>query len=219
MRPMKICGLLLLALMMAFSAAAKEDPYEKPDDSWISVSGMVVETAPDSFILDYGEGLITVEMDDWDWYRQGTNLLEGDQVTVYGQVDNDLWETARIEANSIYVDSLNTYFYASDADQENVGARVTGVITAVPATDWMDLSGVVTAIDGREFTLDTGLRKMTVDTITMPYNPMDDKGFQKIEKGDLVKVYGDLNLEVFEERELLADMIITLVEDEKKTIQ
>jgi hypothetical protein len=29
---------------------------------------MAAVSSNNSFVLDYGDGLITVEMDDWDWY-------------------------------------------------------------------------------------------------------------------------------------------------------
>ena len=74
----------------------------------------------------------------------------------------------------------------------------------------MTLSGQVETIDGREFTIDTGLREVRIDTIAMPYNPMDDKGFQQIEVGDWVSVSGQLDLDVFESREIMAESIVTL---------
>jgi hypothetical protein len=46
------------------------------------VSGTVVSAKPDSFRLDYGDGVITVEMDDFDFYAEGYGLLPNDQVIV-----------------------------------------------------------------------------------------------------------------------------------------
>lgn len=61
--------------------------------------------------------LITVEMDDWDWYAEGAALSEGDRVTVYGFIDDDFYELRSIEASSVYVDDFNTFFYASGLDE------------------------------------------------------------------------------------------------------
>lgn len=193
--------------------ALAEDPANKADDTWISVSGTVVDPRPDSFSLDYGKGVIKVEMDDWDWYREGSALIDGDEVTVYGLVDADLFEAKKIEANSVYVKGLNTYFYANDADEED--AAYTVVSTPV-VVSWMDITGRVTEIDGREFTFDIGKRNIKIDTSTMPYNPMDDKGYQKIKKGDYLKVSGKMNYDLFEKNELMADSIITLYKDKIK---
>ncbi|MFP4521706.1 MAG: hypothetical protein ACLFQK_06125 [Fibrobacterota bacterium] len=69
-----------------------------------------VAASDNSFELDYGEVIVTVEMDDWDWYKEGKGIIEGDEVTVYGAVDNDTYEMTTIEASSVYVEDLNAYF-------------------------------------------------------------------------------------------------------------
>lgn len=203
---------LLVALAVPFVAQA-QNPYAKPNASWITLSGTVAAVAPDAFRLDYGEGLITVEMDDWDWYAEGTLLAEGDEVTVNGFVDDDLYELRSIEASSVYVNDLNTYFYASGADEED-WTTTASVFLFEPGQ--LQLTGTVTSVSGREFTLDTGTRQIQVDTITMPYNPLDDTGFQKIRKGDRVRVSGSLDFDLFEKREILADSIVTLLKDKTK---
>ncbi|WP_312944796.1 hypothetical protein [Stutzerimonas kunmingensis] len=52
------------AMLSAQENSASENPYISPDGSWISLSGTVTSVAPENFTLDYGSGLITVEMDD-----------------------------------------------------------------------------------------------------------------------------------------------------------
>lgn len=54
---------------------------------------------------------------------------------------------------------------------------------------------------------------MKIDTSGMTYNPMDDLGFQKIEKGDYVSVSGDMDYDFWEKKELMADTIITIADD------
>lgn len=214
---MKRTALIILSMLFLLAfiqiGMAQEDPYTAPDDSWISLKGTVVTADPDSFELDYGEGIVTVEMDDWDWYGDAYGILPGDEVTVYGYVDDDLYETTTIEASSVYVKDMNTYFYASPIDEEDYIEPV--VATYYVDTD-LQLTGRVTEVSGREFIIDTGARKMQVDTSMMLYNPMDDKGFQKIEKGDRVQVSGDLDADLFERREIMAESIITLREDRTK---
>ena len=51
---------------------------------------------------------------------------------------------------------------------------------------------------------------MTVDTWQLGYNPLDDEGFLKIEKGDRVTVYGDLDMDVFNDTEVSAEAIVKL---------
>jgi len=189
----------------------KPNPYMQLDESWISISGTAVDTQPDGFTLDYGEGLVVVEMDDWDWYDESNAILEGDRVTVYGLIDDDLFETTTIEASSVYVEQMGTYFYASSADEEGIDNTHNYWVSASPIVTGQTLiRGKVTRVDGREFTVDTGTRKLTVDTALMEYNPMDDKGFQKISTNDYVRVSGRMNLGFWDKRKLVADTIVTL---------
>lgn len=198
---------LLPMLLLIGSVAAAEDPYAQPDDSWISISGKVETVSPDSFTLDYGNGMIvTVEMDDGDRDADAYKLLSGDEVNVVGKIDDDMFETTTIEASSVYVDKLNTTFYASAADEEDVIVSV-----SVP----IDLSqtlvrGTVESVGEDQFTVDTGTRKLTVKTDGLGYDPLDDEGYVKVRKGDRVSVSGDIDDAFFGGPELNADSVIVL---------
>lgn len=199
-----------LVSLVAGALALAQSPYAKPDASWITIGGTVVSPTPNSFMLDYGDGLITVEMDDWDWYPEASGLIEGDPVIVRGRMDADPLERTSIEASSVYLKGLNTYFYASAADEEGVSAMI------APLDRWFQATGTVKSIDDREFTLDTGAHDYKVDTATMPYNPLDDVGFQKIKQGDRVKAFGKMDRGLFEDWELMASSVITLAQDKGK---
>lgn len=93
-------GLFVLTILLAFPAMA-EDPYAQPDDTWISISGSVEAVSADAFTLNYGEGVITVEMDDGDRDADAYKLIPGDKVTVSGMIDDDFYETTTIEASSV----------------------------------------------------------------------------------------------------------------------
>lgn len=196
--------------MAADKGVENETPYLEPDGSWITLSGKVTSTTADTFMLDYGKGLATIEMDGWDWFEENGEVLPGDNVTVYGEVDDDTFEAAKVEASSVYVKNLGTYFYASAADEETFSD-----FDAAPTIDTgqIVLTGTVTGVNGAEFTIDSGAQKTTVDTTVMPYNPMDDEGYQKIEEGDLVSVTGYIEDDTFESAEVKADTVVTL-EDE-----
>ncbi|MDX1569586.1 MAG: DUF5666 domain-containing protein [Xanthomonadales bacterium] len=200
-------ALAVAALVAAPAAAVADDHVDMmPDDSWISVSGTVDEVSPHSFILDYGDDSIIVEMDDWDADADGYKLVPGDSVTVTGLVDNDLFEAKTIEAGSVYVESLNTYFYASSADEED--AYVSYTVMIDPGQ--LNLQGTVTEVSGDEFVIDTGWQKIEVNVSEMPYDPLDDEGFQKITKGDRVSVSGKMGTDFFVDRDFMADSVITL---------
>jgi uncharacterized protein YdeI (BOF family) len=197
----------VVALMLAASASA-EDPYMKADRTWISIDGTVEAVMADSFTLDYGGGLITVEMDDGDRDADAYKLMKGDKVTVSGMIDDDFFERTTIEAASVYVENLGTYFYASPVDEEDTFVTYWDPIVVSRTV----VQGTVTEVNDEEFVLDTGLRRINVEVEEMPYNPLDDEGYQKVEVGDRVSVTGTMDDDLFEGRELVAESVITLSE-------
>jgi len=201
----RVLGLMVAGLLIGGPVAA-QDPFEQPDRSWISIDGSVEEVAPNAFTLNYGEGLITVEMDDGDRDADAYKLLPGDMVSVSGMIDDDFLEARTIEASSVYVESLGTYFYASSLDDEDFFVTVTEPVVAARTV----LQGTVTEVSDEEFVIATGLRRITVEVEEMSYNPLDDEGYQKIEVGDYVSVTGTIDDDLFEGRELVAEYVTTL---------
>jgi uncharacterized protein YdeI (BOF family) len=203
----------LTLTFVATPASAQEEMAETaPDDTWVSLSGTVVDSDPESFVLDYGDGLMTVEMDDFDAFPDARPLMENDQVVVLGRVDDDLYERRTIEASSVYVEELGTTFYASAADEEDFAAWTVSLPVVIGK---IEVTGEVTAVTGREFTVDAGAARIQVDTNALPYNPMDDKGYQKVDVGDRVKVSGEMDHGIIDDRELEADWLV-LLDDEQK---
>ncbi|MDX1536232.1 NirD/YgiW/YdeI family stress tolerance protein [Arsukibacterium sp.] len=198
-----------VSIAAAFALPIQADTVKnKVDGSWVSLSGKVVSHTPEAFTLDYGEGTILVETDDWDSIGDGWAINESDKVTVYGVVDNGFYESKTIEAGSVYIEDSNTMVTApSTADEE--GMPVTYTYFSVPADYDFQIAGTVTSISGREFTVDNGQRKVTVDTINMGYNPLDSIGVQQIEKGDFVSVSGDLDVNIFDNNEITAESIVS----------
>lgn len=194
--------------LMLTTAAWAVNPYAKSDDTWISISGTIDSVAPNSFILDYGEGNITVEMDDWDRDADGYKLVKGDKVTVNGMIDDDTFDTRTIEAGSVYVENLNTYFFASPVDEEDTFVTVTTPVVVAETV----IQGTVTSVNDDEFTINTGLREVKIEVEEMPFNPLDNEGYLKIELGDVVRVTGTMDDDLFEGRELVADSIIELAD-------
>ena len=211
----KLFAFLGAAVLTAFMVipASAQDPYLAADDTWISVTGTVESVEADAFELNlaedmpHGGALITVEMDDGDRDADAYKLLPGDTVTVYGMVDNDLFEERTIEASSVYVANLGTYFYASGLDEEDTFVTITPPVVSATV-----LQGTVTEVNDEEFKLSTGLQEITVEVEEMPYNPLDDEGYQKIEKNDFVRVTGDIGYDLIEGREVEAETVIELID-------
>lgn len=195
------------ACLAGSSGYAAKSPEKATDESWISLSGKVVSTTPTYFTLDYGDGEIGVEMDDFDFYGEGRALMTGDRVVVRGRVDHDAFEKKTIEAASVFVRGLQTHFYASPVDEEDFAAWT---ISHPIMVGEVEVTGEVTSTTGREFTVAADDAAVQVDTIRLGYDPMDDEGFQKIEVGDRVKVGGDIDTSLFDDTELSADWIVKL---------
>ncbi len=188
----------------------KVEPYKKPDRAWISINGEIKSVSADSFILDYGEGVIIVEMDDGDRDADGYKLLPGDRVSVSGRIDDNFFNKTTIEALSVYVEKLNTYFYASAADEEGDPVDYSVWYRSPLRAGQLSLQGTVSKVNGDEFLLDTGLQKVTVDIDTMGYDPLDDEGYQRIDEGDVVRIYGYIDTDIFEDHEVKALRAIIL---------
>lgn len=199
----------LFLLLAAPVTAQENDPYAQPDDSWITISGTVDSVREDNFTLDYGDGLVIVEMDDGDRDADAYKLLDGDKVTVTGRIDDDLFENTKIEASSVFVENLNTTFYASAVDEETA-ERLLATVTVPVVVSNTVVQGTVTDVDANEFTVDAGLRQIRIDVTEMPYNPLDDEGYQRITAGDRVRVQGDMTSNLIEGRELMADSVVKL---------
>lgn len=205
-----IIASLTAVLWLPLQADTQEKSVRnKPDGSWVAVSGVIVAHTPSAFTLDYGEGMITVETDNWNDRPQGWGVTEGDRVTVYGEVDDDFYQKRTIEAGSIYVEDLNTMVDAGTPSDDEDAPPVGYTYFNVPVDHDFQVAGTVSSVSGRKFAIDTGKRKITVDTSRLGYNPMDEVGFQVIEKGDFVAVSGDLDTAVFNGPEIVAETVVS----------
>lgn len=205
---MTLLTTLALALLTS-TASADRNPMSMSDGAWLAISGKALSPTADSFVLDYGDGLITVEVDDWNSYDEAHPLMDGDDVTVYGRIDNALFEARTIEAGSIYVEELNTHLSASAVDEEGDATWV-DVDPVMPVKT--HINGIVERIDHKRdrFTIDTGAVDVKVDTDMLGYDPLDNKGFQQIDIGDRVSVYGELDHGFFQGNVISADSVVTL---------
>ncbi len=200
-------ALLAAALAAAPAVAADPDPHERADQTTISLTGEVASVERNLFVLDHGDGTVTVEFDDGDRDADAYRLVEGDRVTVYGVVDDDLLERTTIEADRVYVEKLGTAFHASAIDEEDVYRHVVDVPAAVSTTV---LQGAITAVGEESFELYTGTRGITVRVGQMPHDPLDREGRPRLAVGDVVTVRGDIDHDLFDRRVFIATSVIAL---------
>lgn len=204
---------LLMILLTALCATAEAKFEDKINGEAITISGKVTNVKANTFNLKTADRNILVEMDDYSsWVADGFKLRDGDDVVVYGRVDKDLFEKKKIEAGTVYVKNINTTFYANSADEEDRAYSPTNpnYFSTMKEGAFVDLKGRITQVSGREFILDTGLRKITVDTQDLLYNPLDKKGYTRLEPGDLVRVTGSVENEYFDTKEVSAATVIEL---------
>lgn len=204
------------AVALAAPAMAQTSPdsdanatVEATDGEWLSLSGSVVSVAPDSFVLDYGAETISVEMDDYDWFEEDA-VTVGDEVVVTGRMDADFWENRKVEANSVYIESRGTMYFASAADEEGF---VFPVLALDPLANGesVSLTGEVTGVVGDEIRLDAGLMEYRVDVGELDYDPLDSDGVQRISAGDRVYVVGSMDSsDLFDAREIDAHSLTEL---------
>lgn len=197
-----VAVLFVAGMAVAVQAQQNQDPYGMPDDSWVSLSGTVVEASLGSFVLDYGSGTIGVETD-WGAAIEGYELSEGDRVTVYGEIDDDFFTATEIEAESVFVEGSQSYYGdRPDDDFAHFRDRID--------EGYVVLQGTVTEVDESEFTLDTGDRRIEVETSEMDNDPLEDDEQARVFVGDRVSVRGELEMDFFEGRELEAESVVTL---------
>lgn len=186
----------------------------KVKETWIGVNGTVTDPKPKKFMLDYGKGKLTVEMDGWKWYTQNYKKMTGDKVTVYGRLNETFIQGKVIDATSVYDKKMGKYFFGR-SKREAMEYRYLGD----PVFDYwskgeptgvggVTIQGTVTSVNGKTFTIDTGKKKLTIDTSSMPNDPLDKHGYQAITKGDYLSVTGNISEAFMNKGELVADHIV-----------
>ena len=210
---MKILLCLLMILGTAISYGSTQFKNAS-DGEYITVSGKVTKASGKNFHLESkGQKMEVTMNNNFDmWTSDGLKIRQGDKIVVTGRVDNDLLDKKTLNASSVYVKNLNSYFYGDSSDNSYTPVLSSSymAIEDLPENSSVDITGKVTNISGREFTVDTGLRKVQVDTADMLYNPMDSTGLTQVKKGDRVQISGLVDNKYLDEKELSASYIIEL---------
>jgi uncharacterized protein YdeI (BOF family) len=200
-----IVMILLCFVAITTSVSAKTN-IPGSSGNWVSISGRVGEITDKSFVLDHGSGKVLVEMP-----RLGSDadyVQTNDKVTVHGKIDDNLFKKRSIIALAVYDNRLHRYFYANNADNELLYPDPVDKLG--PDNSWIALTGTVKGIQGREFTLDTGVKDLRIDTnADMVYDPTE--GPIGLKNGDRVRVHGRIDkADLFEKGEIDANYIVIL---------
>ncbi|GAB5413709.1 MAG: hypothetical protein Cons2KO_13120 [Congregibacter sp.] len=215
MNPKPMAAAIALAISST-AMAGNVDPHEKADDTQITMSGTMTEIDGDEFVLNYGDGTITIELEDWKRDAEDLGFTDGAEVTVFGEIDNDLFTASTIEAEAIYFKPTSSYYYAKeDADQQTFMAFVWSEPDTYELSD-MTLRGrvVSTEADDGKFTIAVGNGdEVTVSTASLDYNPLQVENGNPVDMGDYVRVGGRLDYEFFDGKVLKAESVSTIYED------
>lgn len=233
-------GLTIGAASAANAQEAETNPYAYPDKARVVLTGVVAAEAGDIVALDYGDGSITVELDDQDAFNEAELVEPGDRITVNGLIDRDFREIPSIEADTLFVHESGTlYTDVSYADDEDLNAEegpyaayddyaVRTLAYAYPAmpADGAQLSvmGTVKNIEDNDFVLDTGVWDLQIETAEMEASPvglthsieMRTANRFVIEEGDTVRVTGEFDASTMESNELRAQSIVRVYDASRK---
>jgi hypothetical protein len=185
------------------SSAQTSTLMTKDDGEWITVTGNISNVTPQGFRIDYGTGVLPVEMDGF-LPTSTEGLRNGDWVTVSGRIDDALWERRSIEASSVYSSRMQERLWANAMDEE--GDMLITPIDLPDQGDWVGVTGRVISIDimEDEMVVDVGPQTLQVDASGLG-QPMTAT------RGDLVSVYGRLDdADLWDGREIDASSVVIL---------
>ena len=161
------------------------DPYDYHDGSWIGVAGQVESTAPGSFVLNYGDGTIKVELEPSS--TKSHDFIKDEHVRVFGVVDDGLFKARTIKADAVYVDSMKDYVCTTS------GAAATCASFAPVILSGIVVHGLVTSVGANTIQLDRGDREIQVDTSELENSAGDTGAGKDVQVGDLVTVLGHMD--------------------------
>lgn len=213
----------LTAAVLALGAAKAADEMTKEKASYeagpITITGSVIDTDMDGFDIKYGvDQQMSVQTDEWNWSDKSEMIQLGEKVTVYGDLDENLFDQKQVEAGGIYVHDRNTYYFSDTKHASSYTQNlINSALDEVPDDAYVSVKGEITEINGEEFILSMGPKTITIDTDDMAYNPLDKEGVQRLNVGDIVLVSGEMDNGFFESLEIEANHIVTLQDTSKES--
>jgi len=162
-----------------------EDPYAEDDGSWIGIPGTVEKVGAGNFVLNYGDGTITVELaDDTTRFHQ---FMENERVMVFGIVDERLFRSTTIQARAVFAESLSTFVRVVDGTTERLESITPTLVSGTV------VQGRVTGVTAKHLSLDQGDRMITVDLTRLQTVNDGTTGLARYKKGDRITVIGDMD--------------------------
>lgn len=187
------------------------------DGSTVTLTGTVQKVDGHDFVMRHGRENIEVELEGWNWNKPDLekHLKVGQRVTVTGEVDDDWFDEKELEAQNIYLDTEQVYFYTVDINPAYVQATRDVEKRRMARGDMQDGSyysvrGDIKKIDGDDIVLAANNRNYRVNLDELGYNPLDNQGLQRLSVGDRVWVSGEIDDNFFDGKEIDADVIVSI---------
>ena len=207
---LKLTGSTHMAgLSKPVNTSERENPHLQADDNWISISGTVESVSANWFLLSYGRDSIAVEMDGSDFDPDSSILMKDDEITLSGIVDDDIFNESSIQAASVYVEKLDTSFYAKYASTNDFSYSVWS-ISQVEAGE-VNIQGSVTAVNDGSLHLNTGSKSLIIDIEEKLSHALLNNHFKSIKEGDMVRVRAAINEDLFDRKEIIAASAMVLL--------
>ena len=182
----------------------KVTPWQKEDGEWITIAGSVSEAGLDQFTLNYGEGEIVVEMDDFDRQMEALHFKPNDQVIVTGKIDHDKGQRRTIEAGSVFVENIQQSFFASAEDEEDQSlARLRQNTAGKKGTLFI---GTLSQVMPKQsvVTLNTGYQKFQINTARLLGKKPGKKEEVQLRNGQRVAIFAQPERGAAQNRKLVA---------------
>ena len=178
------------------------------EDEWITLSGVVQDVYENSFILDYGDGSVTVDTADETGFSNTFALEDGQRVVVSGQIDDGFFQRRTIEARWVYLREQDQYYFVEGTDEEQMRSQMSDAQLA-ENDEWLSVTGTVVAVDGDDLTLDIGTNHVPIDL-----DRLEAEEMVSVAPGERVSVYGEMDdADFWEGPEIIADSVTVLAEN------
>ncbi|MDW5286543.1 hypothetical protein R6Y90_16395 [Alteromonas macleodii] len=199
------------AQMLAASASVQpESRTSESGDTWITLTGEVSAVDSKFFTLDYGDGNIFVELRDTDLDSNAYAKMKGEEVMVTARLDDGMFSSERLVAQSVIVDGMDTVYLAESVNQASADLYLSTASNIEFDDEEMVLVGTVKSIGKEALQIDVGDTTLTVELDELEDAPVDADGYLTLMKGERVRITGELEDDFFNRFTVEADTLIKM---------
>lgn len=199
------------AQMQAASTSVQpESRTSESGDTWITLTGEVSAVDSKFFTLDYGDGNIFVELRDTDLDSNAYAKMKGEEVMVTARLDDGMFSSERLVAQSVIVDGMDTVYLAESVNQASADLYLSTASNIEFDDEEMVLVGTVKSIGKEALQIDVGDTTLTVELDELEDAPVDADGYLTLMKGERVRITGELEDDFFNRFTVEADTLIKM---------